>query len=148
MYYKVTSEGFVIDVLERLNYVRFTDRGTVLWKEKNHAGGVISSDGSTVWHIPELGELPDFMRDDYKSAALVEITEEEYLELQKQLEVEHPVDIVPEQEEIEEEKPEPVMSATEMRVLITHLQEEVERLKENNTFLEDCLLEMSEEVYG
>ena len=46
-----------------------------------------------------------------------------------------------------EEQGEETMTLPEMRIAITALQEENARLAEQNLFLQDCLMEMANEVY-
>ena len=121
MAYKIVLNTTVVDAQKELNYV--------YWQVKNHlllvgrsdfANGIVSSDGSTVWH---LDGYPEFPEGSYETVKAVEITDEEYEELVKQLEigtVEEPED---------PGTGETVMSAQEMRSKILTLEDELAATK-------------------
>ena len=121
MAYKIVLNTTVVDAQKNLNYV--------YWQVKNHlllvgrsdlANGIVSSDGSTVWH---LDGYPEFPEGSYETVKAVEITDEEYEELVKQLElgtVEEPED---------PGAGETVMSAQEMRSKILTLEDELAATK-------------------
>lgn len=121
MAYKIVLNTTVVDAQKTLNYV--------YWQVKNHlllvgrsdfANGIVSSDGSTVWH---LDGYPEFPEGSYETVKAVEITDEEYEELVKQLEigtVEEPED---------PGAGETVMSAQEMRSKILTLEDELAAAK-------------------
>lgn len=121
MAYKILLNTTVVDAQKNLNYV--------YWQVKNHlllvgrsdfANGIVSSDGSTVWH---LDGYPEFPEGSYETVKAVEITDEEYEELVKQLEigtVEEPEDT---------DTGETVMSAQEMRSKILSLEDELAAAK-------------------
>lgn len=121
MAYKILLNTTVVDAQSTLNYV--------YWQVKNHlllagrsdfANGIVSSDGSTVWHLDGYQEFPE---GSYETVKAVEITDEEYEELVKQLEigtVEEPED---------PGTGETVMSAQEMRSKILTLEDELAAAK-------------------
>ena len=121
MAYKIVLNTTVVDAQKTLNYV--------YWQVKNHlllvgrsdfANGIVSSDDSTVWH---LDGYPEFPEGTYETVKAVEITDEEYEELVKQLElgtVEEPED---------PGAGETVMSAQEMRSKILTLEDELAAAK-------------------
>lgn len=121
MAYKIVLNTTVVDAQKNLNYV--------YWQVKNHlllvgrsdfANGIVSSDGSTVWN---LDGYPEFPEGSYETVKAVEITDEEYEELVKQLElgtVEEPED---------PGAGETVMSAQEMRSKILTLEDELAAAK-------------------
>lgn len=121
MAYKIVLNTTVVDAQKTLNYV--------YWQVKNHlllvgrsdlANGIVSSDCSTVWH---LDGYPEFPEGSYETVKAVEITDEEYDELVKQLEigtVEEPED---------PGTGETVMSAQEMRSKILALEDELAAAK-------------------
>ena len=121
MAYKIVLNTTVVDAQKNLNYV--------YWQVKNHlllvgrsdlANGIVSSDGITVWH---LDGYPEFPEGSYETVKAVEITDEEYEELVKQLElgtVEEPEDTG---------TGETVMSAQEMRSKILTLEDELAATK-------------------
>lgn len=76
MYYKVIGEGTVLDVLKQPQYVTFQERNKlIILCERNGARGVLSTDGSTVWHVAGWKEIP---LPNVISVQLIEIDEEEY----------------------------------------------------------------------
>lgn len=121
MYYKILLGTTIVDAQQSLSYV--------MWQMVNHillscdeqlANGIVSSDGSTVWH---LDGYPEFPEGSYETVKAVEITDEEYEELVKQLEigtVEEPED---------PGTSETVMSAQEMRSKILTLEDELAAAK-------------------
>ena len=121
MAYKIVLNTTVVDAQKTLNYI--------YWQVKNHlllvgrsdfANGIVSSDGSTVWH---LDGYPEFHEGSYETVKAVEVTDEEYDELVKQLElgtVEEPED---------PGTGETVMSAQEMRSKILTLEDELAAAK-------------------
>ena len=121
MYYKILLGTTIVDAQQSLSYV--------MWQMVNHillscdeqlANGIVSSDGSTVWH---LDGYPEFTEGTYETVKAVEITDEEYEELVKQLElgtVEEPED---------PGAGETVMSAQEMRSKILTLEDELAAAK-------------------
>lgn len=59
MFYKVIKNDRVIDVLERLTYVKFQQKHKImLWCEESEAQGIISSDGKYIWHLEHLYKFP------------------------------------------------------------------------------------------
>lgn len=160
-YYKIIENGTVIDA----NYV------FLKWQKKNNilvgcvpseANFIQSSDQEKVWRVDWL--IPaEAGAGEYPTATAVEITKEEYDELRAQLDAgQEPVEpepFVPEEpsepEDTGEQAGEKVMSVEEMRRRIVVLETALEEQKqingeqmERNDFLEGCLLEMSEIVYG
>lgn len=76
MYYKVIGDGTVLDVLKQPQYVTYQERNKlIVLCQRNGARGVLSTDGSTVWHVVGWKEIP---LPDVISVHLVEVDEEEY----------------------------------------------------------------------
>lgn len=76
MYYKVIGDGTVLDVLKNPQYVTYQERNKlIVLCSRNGARGVLSTDGSTVWHVAGWKDIP---LPDVISAQLIEIDEEEY----------------------------------------------------------------------
>lgn len=160
-YYKVIKNGTVVDA----NFV------FLKWQPKNRiligcraeeANFIQSSDMTEVWRVNWLVPIGE-EAGVYETVEAVEITEEEYLSLRAQLDEGTEV-VVPEKPEVPEE-PEPddgqetpteeVMTVAQMRLKIAALEEQLavqsqinEEQMMRNEFLEGCLLEMSEIVYG
>lgn len=76
MFYKVTHNNMVVDLLTDVQYVRFLPRQKRLVKtDSQSANAVMGSDHNTVYHL--CGK-PYTFDDDRKSVQLVRISEEEY----------------------------------------------------------------------
>lgn len=93
MYYKVLKDNKVIDVLDRLVFVRYQKKhGIMLVCEKQHAQAIMSSDGVYAWHVAGLYHIPV---DGYDTVELVEIDVYEYRQL-KALNMKTPQEIIDE----------------------------------------------------
>ena len=79
MYYKVLKNNRVIDVLDRLLFVKYQQKHNIMIAcDKSEAQAIISSDGEYFWHIPGLYAIPV---DGYDTVELIEIDEYEYKQL-------------------------------------------------------------------
>lgn len=79
MYYKVLKDNRVIDVLDRLTFVKYQPKHKIMVAcDKSQAQAIISSDGEYIWHIPGLYGIPV---DGYDEVELVEIDKYEYDQL-------------------------------------------------------------------
>lgn len=59
MFYKVIKNDKVIDVLDRLVFLKYQKKhGRMLLCDKKEAQAILSSDGKTMWNTMELRELP------------------------------------------------------------------------------------------
>ena len=93
MYYKVVKNDKVIDVLDRLMFVKYQKKHNIMIAcDKSQAQAIISSDGEYIWHIDGLYRIPV---DGYDTVELVEIDEHEYKQL-KVLNLKTPQDIIDE----------------------------------------------------
>lgn len=93
MYYKVLKNQRVIDVLDRLMFVRYQKKhGIMLLCNQSEAQAIVSSDGSYSWHVDGLYDIPV---DGYDTVELVEINEYEYKQL-KALNLKTPEEIIDE----------------------------------------------------
>lgn len=93
MYYKVLKDNKVIDVLDRLVFVKYQKKhGIMLLCDESEAQAIVSSDGSYFWHVEWLYRIPV---DGYDTVELVEIDEYEYKQL-KALNMKTPQDIIDE----------------------------------------------------
>ena len=151
-YYKVISNGVVIDA----NYIWLkwqTKHRILLGCEPHEANYIQSSDQEKVWRVQWLNPVP-VGAPTFETVEAVEISEEEYLEIRKQLDDGFEV-VVPE-EIPEEEIPEDtttevpsieVMTPEEMRRKIVHLEAALAEQAKTNEVLTECLLEMSALIY-
>ena len=79
MYYKVLKDGQVIDVLDHLVFVKYQKKHNImLLCEESEAQAIVSSDGSYVWHLDWLLNVPV---DGYETVDLKEIDKYEYEQL-------------------------------------------------------------------
>lgn len=79
MYYKVLKDGQVIDVLDHLVFVKYQKKHNImLLCEESEAQAIVSSDGSYVWHLDWLLNIPV---DGYDTVDLKEIDKYEYEQL-------------------------------------------------------------------
>ena len=106
MFYKILMDGVIVDALKNPRYVKWQERNQMLlvigFPEK--AYGVLSSDGSTAYHLEGYPEIPV---EGIPTVTMVEITEEEYTMLREQLDAGlEPV--VPDNSGSEETEQEPV----------------------------------------
>ena len=121
MYYKRIQNGTAADIVERRDYVRWqTKHGMLVPCEAAYANGILADDG-TAYHVDGLPEIPlDGIETIYP------ISRAEYLALADSL----GKAVAPLIEDV------PI------------LREQLKEQSARNDFLEDCLLEMSEAVYG
>lgn len=78
MYYKVLKDNKVIDVLDKLIYLKWQSKHqTWLLSDENEAQAILSSDKNTVWHERTLYNAPISI----DTVDLVEIDKYEYSQL-------------------------------------------------------------------
>lgn len=151
-YYKVISNGVVIDA----NYMWLkwqTKHRILLGCEPHEANYIQSSDQEKVWRVQWLNPVPADAPT-FETVEAVEISEEEYLEIRKQLDdgfevvvpEEIPPEEVPEDTTIEAPSVE-VMTPEEMRRKIVHLEAALAEQAKTNDILTECLLEISAVIY-
>lgn len=81
MYYKVLKNNRVIDVLDKLIYVKWQEKHKIfILTDINDAQGILSSDGEKVFHEPSLYRFPIDV-DGYEIVELLPIDEYEYGQL-------------------------------------------------------------------
>lgn len=132
MYYMIVSGGQIVDVCDGLRFVK--------WQEKNHlflcceeadADGVVSSDDNNVYLLDGRPQVRDCAY-----ATYTEITKEQYDELRAEL-----IDGGTIEDDTDEgREQEPVKRAEWL--------ERLETLENMNAMLTECILEMSEIIYG
>lgn len=93
MYYKLIKDNKVIDVIEKLVYIKLSPKsGKILLCPQSEAQGILSSDGKNIWH---LQGFYDFPTDEYETASAIKISKEEYSQL-KMLNGKTPQEIIDE----------------------------------------------------
>lgn len=79
MYYKVIKDNKVIDVLDKLTYLKWQPKNNImLLCDLDKAQAILGSDGNTIWHVEGYYDLPV---SGYETVKLVEIDEFEYKQL-------------------------------------------------------------------
>lgn len=79
MFYKVMKDGKVIDVLDRLVYLKWQPKHQIMILcTEDDAQAILSSDQNTIWHEETLYNVPV---SGYDTVKLVEIDEYEYKQL-------------------------------------------------------------------
>ena len=81
MYYKVLKNNKVIDVLDRLTYLKWQPKNKImLLSDLDEAQAILGSDNNTIWHVEGLYDLP-VEAGNYENVKLVEIDEFEFKQL-------------------------------------------------------------------
>lgn len=79
MYYKVIYNNRVIDVLDKVIYLKYNlKHGIMMLCNESEAQAIMSSDKNTVWHESTLYNIPV---PGYDTVSLVEIDQYEYARL-------------------------------------------------------------------
>lgn len=78
MYYKVMQNGNVVDVLDRLVFLKYQSKHNIMVHcDIDEAQAILSSDQNAIWHVDTLYKAPE----EYDTVSLVEITKTEYGQL-------------------------------------------------------------------
>ena len=153
-YYKVIINGTVI--YANSVWLRWQRKHNILIGCEPHEANYIQSfDESKVWRVQWLNPVPSGAPV-FETVEAVEISKDEYLEIREKLDdgfeivvpEEIPEEEIPQDEPIEVPSVEKVMTPEEMRRKITHLETVIAEQAVTNNLLMECLLEMSEIVYG
>lgn len=79
MFYKVIQNNKVIDVLDKLIYLKWQDKHSIMVLcDESEAQAILSSDKNTIWHEETLYNVPV---KGYESVRVEEICESEYKQL-------------------------------------------------------------------
>lgn len=79
MYYKVIFNDKIIDVLDRLVYLKHQEKhNRMVLCDESKAQAIFSSDGSEIWHVDGMYDVPI---DGYETVRLEEIDKYEYKRL-------------------------------------------------------------------
>ena len=79
MYYKVLKNNRVIDVLDKLVFLKYQPKHEIMVLcDENEAQAILSSDKNTIWHESTLYRVPV---DGYDTVQLEKIDEYEYKQL-------------------------------------------------------------------
>ena len=145
-FYKIKQDNIIIDALADPVFVVYqAGNRTVIIGDECDAFGVLSYDSSVIYAVQGMKPAPTGAEFNYATVQMEPIGADEYEQLREELDAgTEPVDP---DDEPPEEQGEETMALPEMRIAITALQEENARLAEQNLFLQDCLMEMANEVY-
>lgn len=78
-YYKVIYKKRVIDVLDKIVYIKYQKKhNTLMLCDEDNAEGILSSTGDTAYHLLSLRPFPI---DDFLTVSLEQISEHEYNQL-------------------------------------------------------------------
>ena len=117
MFVKIVKDTTVVDAAKTLNYVMENPRNkAVISCEAEQSNGIVSSDGSAIWH---LDGRPKFTQGNYDTVKVVEVCEDEYKSIRESLRTGETVS-----EEVRE-----TLTTAEMMDMIQHLTAEVTELK-------------------
>ena len=145
-FYKIKQDNTIIDTLADPMFVVYqAGNRTVIIGDECDAFGVLSYDSSVIYAVQGMKPAPTGEEFNYATVQMEPIGADEYEQLREELDAgTEPVDP---DDEPPEEQGEETMTLPEMRIAITALQEENAKLAEQNLFLQDCLMEMANEVY-
>ena len=95
MFYKVMKDNKVIDVLDKLIYLKWQPKHkTMILSDINEAQAILSSDNETIWHEKTLYRIPTD-EPKFDTVEIVEIDEYEYKKL-RVLNMKSPEEIIDE----------------------------------------------------
>jgi hypothetical protein len=93
VFYKVIKNNKVIDVLDRIVYLKWQSKNKIMVLcDINEAQAILSSDNETIWHERTLNKIPV---DGYETVKVIPIDEHEYRQL-KVLNMKTPEEIIDE----------------------------------------------------
>lgn len=127
MFYKVIKENTIVDAMESVSYVRQNlINKVIITSPAEICNGILSSDGTTVWH---LNGQPEFVQGEFETVKLVEIEESEFTQIKEVLTDSTSVDV-------NDERIREPMSTTEMLEKFDAMQKRLIALEERNNELQ------------
>lgn len=79
MFYKVLKDNKVVDVLDKLVFLKYQPKyGMMILCQEDEAQAILSSDGNTIWHESSYYNIPV---PGYDTVSAVEIDKYEYQQL-------------------------------------------------------------------
>lgn len=95
MFYKVIKDNKVIDVLDKIVYLKYQPKHKIMvLSDINEAQAILSSDNETIWHEKTLYRIPTD-EPKFDTVEIVEIDEYEYKKL-RVLNMKSPEEIIDE----------------------------------------------------
>lgn len=148
MYYKIIKNNSIIDIGSIFLYWRKKSR--TLLGCKPEVANYLRTDSNNTYETEWLRSIPDGAPRYEKVSAEI-ITKEEYDRLKNILQKEEAISIPQPEPFIEEEipvmQPAKTLDYASATTLLISLTEQYNELIKRNQFLEDCLLELSQEIY-
>lgn len=145
-FYKLIAEGVIVDAInaDEATWMVENPRSlSVYVGQQDQAKGVLSSDGSTVWHLEGRDKFADFP--DYQTVRLEEIGAGEFQRLHEEIDEGNR----PAPQEDSNTPPEPGADGNDNpQTLIEQLRQKVAEQGAEIATLTECVLEMSMQVYG
>lgn len=78
MFYKVMQNGKVVDILDKLVFLKFQPKHNIMVHcDEDNAQAILSSNRNTIWHVDTLRKTSR----EFETVSLVEITKTEYEQL-------------------------------------------------------------------
>lgn len=148
MFYKVIKNNLIIDV--GTSFLRWQKRNSIILGSEVHNANYLQTDNKMVYETDWL-KPPTEGAPRYERVIAVEIDEEEYNNLKIILGKEITIEIPKNTEEgkiqtVEEIKILPLDYSSASTLLLS-LTEQYNKLLEKNALLEECILELSQELY-
>lgn len=79
MFYKIIKNGKIIDVLDKLVFLKYQKKhDRMILCHEDEAQAILSSDAKHIWHLDTLYDLPI---ERYDTVSMIEINQYEYEEL-------------------------------------------------------------------
>ena len=146
-FYKIKQDNTIIDALADPVFVVYqAGNRTVIIGDECDAFGVLSYDSSVIYAVQGMKPAPTSEEFNYATVQMEPIGADEYEQLREELDAgTEPTE--PDDETPDDPGGDTAMGLPEMRLAIIALQEQNAMLNEQNIFLQDCLMEMANEVY-
>ena len=135
MYYKIVSNGIIVDACEEMRFVKWQNKNCIwLNCEEREADGIVTSNGEDIYILPGGEPVDGFAEGTYS-----EITEEEYAEIREEIDA---GEEIPDEDGGDDEPTNP------SRTRLAALEEKIASMEQENYMLTECLLEISEILWG
>jgi len=147
-YYKVIRDGMVTDAGEM--FLRWQEKNRIMLACKPEEAQFIQGSDGTILRVDWLNPVPEALKDRFETVEAALIDRQEYLDLRAVLD---DGETVPEPEPVQPEptpepEPGPDVPEGEKPMTVQEMREKIAEQGATIQMLTDCLLEMSEVVYG
>ena len=147
-YYKIIKDGMAVDA--GFTFLRWDDRhGRLMGCDAQEAHFIQSGDGHTVYRAGWLNPVPDTVKGRFETVVAAIIDRQEYEDLRAVLDSGETVPEPTEEETLPDETPaETEETESEKPMTVQQMREKIAAQEASIAMLTECLLEMSEIVYG